>query len=142
MPRQAAGGYRREAVTASVGIMVHQGKKLIKTNWRGGNPRHAEINDVCSLLKGSSLVPCKGPDSFESWCCHLLSNSGHVFVNPFEPVSSLSPIRSRNFVKMPAAGGNSGLCFMTFSPLLQKRVKTERGRLLPQNSEDPLKLAA
>lgn len=43
---------------------------------------------------------------------------------------------------MPAAGGNAGLCFMTFSLLFQKGVKTERGRLLPQNSEDPLKLAA
>ena len=34
---QAAGGSRCEAVTASVD-MAHRGKKLIKTNWRGGNP--------------------------------------------------------------------------------------------------------
>ena len=54
----AAGGSRCEAVTASVGSKAHGGKKLIKTNWRGGNPQLSERNDVCSLLKGSSSESC------------------------------------------------------------------------------------
>lgn len=58
-PHQAAGGYRCEAVTASVGIVVHRGKKLIKTNWKGGP---SERNDVCSILTGSRLVSCTDPD--------------------------------------------------------------------------------
>lgn len=61
-PHQTVGGYRCEAVTASVGIMVHRGRKLMKTNWRGGNSRHAERNDVCSLLDRSSLVSGVRPD--------------------------------------------------------------------------------
>lgn len=36
-----------------------RGKKFIKINWRGGNFRYAERNDVCLFLKGSNSVLCK-----------------------------------------------------------------------------------